>query len=44
MECIVDRGFDLIFKSADDASLELIKYGVHVYDNLIIFAPSVEGM
>jgi len=39
-----DRGFDLTFKSADDAGLELIKYGVHLYDNLIIFSPSVEGM
>jgi len=37
-----DRGFDLTFKSADDASLELIRYGVHVYDNLVIFSPSVE--
>lgn len=37
------RGFDLTFKSADDASLELIKHGVHLYDHLIIFAPSVEG-
>ncbi|XP_076817367.1 dolichyl-diphosphooligosaccharide--protein glycosyltransferase 48 kDa subunit-like [Clavelina lepadiformis] len=39
---LADRGFDLTFKSADDASLELIKYGVHLYDNLIIFSPSVE--
>nr|CAB3236718.1 dolichyl-diphosphooligosaccharide--protein glycosyltransferase 48 kDa subunit [Phallusia mammillata] len=39
---LADRGFDLTYKSADDASLELIKYGVHVYDNLIIFSPSVE--
>ncbi|XP_002124569.2 dolichyl-diphosphooligosaccharide--protein glycosyltransferase 48 kDa subunit [Ciona intestinalis] len=37
-----DRGFDLTFKSADDASLELIKYGVQLYENLIIFSPSVE--
>lgn len=40
----LDRGFDLTFKSADDPGLELIKYGVHVYDNLIIFSPSVEGI
>lgn len=37
-----DRGFDLTFKSADDAGLELVKYGVHLYDHLIIFSPSVE--
>lgn len=37
-----DRGYDLTFKSADDAGLELIRYGVHVYDNLIVFSPSVE--
>lgn len=40
----IDRGIELTFKSADDASLELIKYGVALYDHLIIFSPSVEGM
>lgn len=38
-----DRGFDITFKTADDPSLSLIKYGQFVYDHLIIFAPSVEG-
>lgn len=38
-----DRGFDLAFKTADDPSLSLIKYGQFLYDHLIIFAPSVEG-
>lgn len=38
-----DRGFDLSFKTADDPSLSLIKYGQFLYDHLIIFAPSVEG-
>ncbi|OCT71102.1 hypothetical protein XELAEV_18038011mg [Xenopus laevis] len=37
-----DRGFDLSFKTADDPSLSLIKYGEFLYDNLIIFSPSVE--
>ena len=41
--CLSDRGFDLSFKTADDPSLSLIKYGQFLYDHLIIFAPSVEG-
>uniref|UniRef100_A0A8D3DW70 Dolichyl-diphosphooligosaccharide--protein glycosyltransferase 48 kDa subunit n=1 Tax=Scophthalmus maximus TaxID=52904 RepID=A0A8D3DW70_SCOMX len=40
---LADRGFDLAFKTADDPSLSLIKYGQFLYDHLIIFAPSVEG-
>ena len=39
-----DRGFDLTFKQADDASLALVKYGEYLYDNLILFSPSVEGL
>uniref|UniRef100_A0A3B5KRV5 Dolichyl-diphosphooligosaccharide--protein glycosyltransferase 48 kDa subunit n=1 Tax=Xiphophorus couchianus TaxID=32473 RepID=A0A3B5KRV5_9TELE len=39
---LADRGFDLAFKTADDPSLSLIKYGQFLYDHLIIFAPSVE--
>lgn len=38
-----DHGFDLTFKTADDPSLSLIKYGQFLYDHLIIFSPSVEG-
>ena len=41
--CPVDRGFDLTYKTADDSSLALVKYGEFLYDNLIIFSPSVEG-
>uniref|UniRef100_A0A1B6J273 Dolichyl-diphosphooligosaccharide--protein glycosyltransferase 48 kDa subunit n=1 Tax=Homalodisca liturata TaxID=320908 RepID=A0A1B6J273_9HEMI len=37
-----DRGYTLTFKSADDANLLLSKYGEYLYENLIIFAPSVE--
>lgn len=42
--CFSDRGFDLTFKTADDPSLSLIKYGQFLYDHLIIFSPSVEGI
>lgn len=37
-----DRGFDLTYKTADDSALALVKYGEFLYDNLIIFSPSVE--
>lgn len=39
----IERGFDLVFRSADDASLTLVKYGEFLYQHLIIFSPSVEG-
>lgn len=32
----------MTFKFADDSSLHLSKYGNYLYDNLIVFAPSVE--
>lgn len=32
----------LTFKLADDATLHISKYGEFLYDNIIIFAPSVE--
>lgn len=37
-----DEGYTLTFKIADDSTLILSKYGEYLYDNLIIFAPSVE--
>jgi len=37
-----DSGFDLTFKTADDSSLALTKYGEYLYKNLLVFAPSVE--
>ncbi|CAI9734829.1 dolichyl-diphosphooligosaccharide--protein glycosyltransferase 48 kDa subunit-like [Octopus vulgaris] len=37
-----DRHFEITFKTADDSSLALTKYGEFLYDNLIIFSPSVE--
>ena len=36
------RGHHLVFKLADDSGLSLSKYGEFQYENLIIFAPSVE--
>jgi hypothetical protein len=39
-----DDGFQLTFKTADDSSLALSKYGEYLYDNLIIFSPTVVGM
>lgn len=42
MDFFVERGYTLTFKIADDATLILSKYGEYLYDNLIIFAPSVE--
>lgn len=37
-----DRGYSLTFKTADDSSLVLSRYGEYLYKNLIIFAPTVE--
>ncbi|XP_045163066.2 dolichyl-diphosphooligosaccharide--protein glycosyltransferase 48 kDa subunit-like [Mercenaria mercenaria] len=37
-----DKGYELTFKTADDAGLSLSKYGEFLYSNLVIFAPSVE--
>lgn len=37
-----DRGFELTVKTADDPSLSLVKYGEFLYDNLVLFSPSVE--
>ncbi|KAG1714253.1 Dolichyl-diphosphooligosaccharide--protein glycosyltransferase subunit [Nymphon striatum] len=37
-----DRGYKLTFKTADDPSLNLIKYGELAFNNLILFSPSVE--
>lgn len=37
-----DRGYELSFKLASDSSLNLSKYGEFLYDNLLVFAPTVE--
>lgn len=39
---LASRGFQFIFKLADDSGLALSKYGEYLYDHVIIFAPSVE--
>jgi hypothetical protein len=41
---LIDRGFQLTYRSADDPTLTLVKYGAHLYKNLILFSPSVEGI
>ena len=38
-----DRGFELTFKTADDSTIDLVKYGEFLYQHLILFTPSVEG-
>ncbi|XP_065342276.1 dolichyl-diphosphooligosaccharide--protein glycosyltransferase 48 kDa subunit [Cloeon dipterum] len=37
-----DRGYKLNFKLADDANLNIKKYGEYLYEHIVIFAPSVE--
>ena len=39
-----DNGFQLTIKTADDASLSLSKYGEYLYENLVLFSPSVAGI
>lgn len=42
MLLVTDSGYTLTFKLADDATLQLSKYGEYLYKHLIIFAPYVE--
>ena len=37
-----DQGFSLTYKTADDPSIVLKKYGAFLFDHLVLFAPSVE--
>ncbi|GMS84361.1 hypothetical protein PENTCL1PPCAC_6536, partial [Pristionchus entomophagus] len=39
---ITDRGHSVIFKNADESSLQLIKFGELQFENLILFAPSAD--
>lgn len=39
----LDRGHTITYKTADDPTLGLIKYGEFIYDHLVLFSPSVEG-
>ncbi|CAK9225976.1 unnamed protein product [Sphagnum troendelagicum] len=41
---LADRGFEVDFKLAEDPDLSLQKYGVYLYDALVLFAPSVEAL
>lgn len=41
-KALQERGYNLTFRNADDSSLTLLRFGEFVYQNLIIFAPSVE--
>ena len=40
--CLIGRGYQLTFKMSDDPSLSLKKYGVWLYQNLVIFAPGTD--
>nr|CDQ04585.1 BMA-OSTB-1, isoform d [Brugia malayi] len=42
LKSLRERGHQLIIKAADDQTLTLTKYGEHLYDHLIIFAPGVD--
>ena len=39
---LTDQGFALTFKVADDSNLVLKKYGEYLFDNIVVFAPTVE--
>lgn len=39
---MTDMGFTLTFKTADDSSIVLKKYGSYLFDHLVLFTPSVE--
>jgi len=39
---LADRGHVLTFKTADDPTLALIKYGEFLFEHLVLFSPSVE--
>jgi len=39
---LVDAGFELTFKVADDSGLQIKKYGQFLYEHIIVFSPTVE--
>lgn len=39
----IDRGFEISYKSSDDSTLQIVKYGEYLYDHIIVFAPSTKG-
>ena len=42
LKSLTDRGHQLTIKTADDPTLQLVKYDQHLYDHLILFSPTVE--
>ena len=34
-----DQGFQMTFKTADDTSISIKKYGEYTYDHLVLFCP-----
>ncbi len=40
---IVDRGYELDYVTSESKDINFRKYGEWQYDNLILFAPSIEG-
>ncbi|KAB7507049.1 Dolichyl-diphosphooligosaccharide--protein glycosyltransferase subunit [Armadillidium nasatum] len=42
LKSLQERGHDVTVKSADDPSLQITKYGEHIYNNLVILSPGVE--
>lgn len=44
LKSLEERGYQVTIKRAEDQNLELIKYGEHLYDQLVLFAPSVQGL
>ena len=39
---LIDSGFSVTYKVADDSTLQLKKYGEFLYDHVVVFAPTVE--
>ena len=39
----IDHGFDITYKSSDDSTLQIVKYGEYLYDHIIVFAPTTKG-
>ena len=39
----LDRGFEITYRSSDDASLQIVKYGEYMFDHMILFAPGTKG-
>jgi oligosaccharyltransferase complex subunit beta len=39
----IDHGYEITYKSSDDSTLQIVKYGEYLYENIIIFAPTTKG-